>query len=210
MNLFEINPYIGFNKGKWELDLSGWMMIEPDNDVFDILINEVKPKAIIEVGTWKGLTAIHMGKIIKKNNLKCIIYCVDTWLGSLEFINKDNIKTDLKCVNGYPTIYYQFLYNVIECNMADIIKPIPNTSSIAYQLFKYSNIKADLIFIDGSHNYNDVKQDIYNYHQILDEDGIMFGDDYSRNWPMVRAAVDDYANNHDKKVETILKYWIYR
>jgi len=38
----------------------------------------------------------------------------------------------------------------------------------------------------------------------------MFGDDYSKNWLSVKRAVDDYAKENNKKIETILKYWIYR
>jgi len=140
MNLLNGNPYKGFDTKNKTVDLSGWMQIEPDNDVFEKLILEVEPEIIIEVGTWKGLSAIHMGKIIKENNLKCKIYCVDTWLGSLQFLINDDPKTDLRCVNGYPTVYYQFLYNVIYYEMTDIVCPIPNTSSIACQLFHHFKI----------------------------------------------------------------------
>jgi len=209
MNILDQDPYKGFDTSTRNLDLSGWTMTEPD-DVFKTLILEIKPKIIIEVGTWKGLSAIHMGKIIKENKLKCKIYCVDTWLGCLRFLIDDNEKMDLQCVNGYPTVYYQFLYNVISCKMTDIIKPIPNTSSVACQLFHRHKIKADLIFLDGSHNEKDLLLDIKNYQSLLSERGVMFGDDYSRNHPSVKKAIYDYARIHEKEIELIMKYWIYR
>ena len=209
MKLLNADPYVGFDTKNRSVDLSGWMQIKPV-DVFKTLILEVKPEIIIEVGTWKGLSAIHMGKIIKENNLKCKIYCVDTWLGCLRFLIDDNERMNLQCLNGYPTVYYQFLHNVISCEMADIIKPIPNTSSIACQLFHHHKIKADLIFIDGSHSYRDVLLDIRNYQSLLNKNGVMFGDDYGKGFPAVIRAVNDYARIHDKEIETIMKYWIYR
>jgi hypothetical protein len=112
-------------------------------------------------------------------------------LGSVEFWNEfaDTPERDLMLKNGYPQIYYQFLSNVVHNNLQDVIIPIPNTSANAAKILAYNNVKADLIYIDGSHEYEDVKDDIKNYLPLLNKEGIMFGDDYG--WAGVHKAVNE-------------------
>lgn len=207
MNIIDEKIYENLNLLPY--DCQGWHGNHP---IFEELINKAKPKLIIEVGTWKGQSAINMAKIIKKIKLDCKIYCVDTWLGALEFWGayKHTPERNLNLKNGYPQIYYQFLSNVVHENLQDLIIPFPNTSSIAYSHFKNNNIKADLIYIDGSHEEEDVYIDLKNYTKLLNKDGIIFGDD----WPGgaangVKAAVNKFIkeNNLNLKITNDNIFW---
>jgi len=188
-------------------DLQGW---NGDSKVFKNLIDNVNPKIIIEVGTWKGLSAITMAEHIKHTNKSTKIYCVDTWLGAIEFwsSHKSTPERDLLLKNGYPNIYYQFLSNVVHRKVEDIIIPFPNTSHIGYLYFKYQNIKADMIYIDASHEEFDVYYDIKHYMNILNTNGVIFGDDY-KHWEGVKRAVDKYAYENDLDVELLENnFWV--
>jgi predicted O-methyltransferase YrrM len=57
---------------------------------------------------------------------------------------------------------------------------------------------ADLIFIDGNHDYDDVRADIHNYFPFLAPGGIMFGDDFG--WAGVKKAVHEFAGKHNLTV----------
>lgn len=182
-------------------NLQGW---NSNHSIFETLIKKTNPQTIIEIGTWKGASAINMAKICKGLELDTKIYCVDTWLGSVEFWNdlSETPERDLMLKNGYPQIYYQFLSNIIHHNLQDVIIPVPNTSANAAKILSYHNIKADLIYIDASHEYEDVKADIKAYLPLLNKGGVMFGDDYG--WPGVRKAVDEGLG----KVKVFdLNYW---
>ena len=48
-----------------------------------------------------------------------------------------------------------------------------SSSNYILNKIKESNIKFDLIFIDGDHTYNGVKNDFQNYKQFLNDDGII-------------------------------------
>jgi predicted O-methyltransferase YrrM len=61
--------------------------------------------------------------------------------------------------------------------------PMPMPSSMACKIVE----PAQLIYIDGSHEYEDVKADCRNYWPLLQEGGVMFGDDF--DWPTVAQAV---------------------
>lgn len=168
-------------------NMNGWNGLYP---VFKTLISQYNPSHIIEVGTWKGQSALHMADIVKELNLSCMITCVDTWLGSLEFIKEPgDAERDLMLKNGYPQVYYQFLSNVIHRNHQDIIKPFPATSLIAARWFKANNITAQLIYIDASHDTDDVIADMRAYYDIAT--GALFGDDYG--WQSVKEAVDMFG-----------------
>jgi hypothetical protein len=180
-----ITPSIYQDFEPMPLNVTGW---HGDSAIFGQLICEVRPTHIIEVGTWLGQSALTMAKHIQSEELNCQITCVDTWLGALEFWTwgKDTPERDLLLRHGYPQIYYQFLSNVVHAKAQDVILPLPLPSSIAWKAITQP---AQLIYIDGSHEYEDVKADCLNFWNLLQDGGIMFGDDY--DWPEVNRAVHD-------------------
>jgi predicted O-methyltransferase YrrM len=205
MNIIDKSIYT--NLELLPIDLSGW---NGNCKIFKTLIEKIKPSTIIEVGTWKGQSAINMANIIQQNNLNCNIYCVDTWLGALEFwgFACDTPDRNLLQKNGYPQIYYQFLSNVVHTNTQDIILPFPCTSLIAARFFKNKKISADLIYIDASHDEFDVYHDIKNYYSLLSENGIIFGDDYI-TFPGVALAVNKFTEEMNLSLNlTEHNFWI--
>lgn len=189
-DLHAVNPYENFKP--LPMDLDGW---HGDHPIFRDLIHELCPRLIIEVGTWKGMSAIHMADEAKRRTWECKIVCVDTWLGALEFWTNKNDGQRYKSLNlrnGYPSVYYQFLSNVIHNNSQEMIIPFPQTSLIAARWFKANRITADLIYIDASHDQEDVEADIAAYSGVLRPGGILFGDDYG-HWPGVKRAADLYG-----------------
>ena len=127
-------------------DLQGW---NGKSKLFGQLIGEIRPKTIIEVGTWKGQSAINMGTSVVDLNLNTKIFCVDTWLGAVEFLTtlSHTPERNLLLKNGYPQIYYQFLSNVVHHGLEDYILPIPNTSENGFRFLKSNNIMAEIIYM---------------------------------------------------------------
>lgn len=207
MNSIGFDIYDGFVPTHPKI-LSGWNGM---SNIFSSLVTETKPKTIIEVGTWKGQSAINMANCCKQNGLSSILYCVDTWLGALEFWTDATPDRNLMCKHGYPMVYYQFLSNVIHENVQDIIIPVPMPSHLASKWFSHKSIKADLIYIDGSHEYDDVVQDIIDYVPLLRSGGILFGDDFVDHWSGVKRAVREYASANSLKFEVYENnFWVIR
>lgn len=202
------NPYDWDTTG---LELEG---VEPDRgqnvDKLQNLVELLNPKIIIEVGSWRGSSAINMAR--KLDDSSCII-CVDTWLGSLDFIeNKDHSRyKQLKIKNGYPNVYYTFLTNVILSGVKDKVVPFPSTSWTAYQFLMQSGIKADLIYIDGSHDEKSVYEDISCYWNLLrDDKSLMCGDDLEFTFPGVEKAVNRFGTEKELEVELNEGFWIFK
>jgi len=207
MNIIDKSIYEGFDP--LPADISGW---QGNSKVFVNLIEELKPKTIIEVGTWKGQSAINMGNTVKKLELNTTIYCVDTWLGAIEFWTwlKHTKERNLEQRHGYPQIYYQFLSNVVHSGLQDVIIPFPNTSETGFRYFKGLGITAELIYIDASHEEEDVYNDVRKYYTLLTNNGIIFGDDYY-SWEGVRNAVNRFVAENNFTLEILENnFWLIR
>jgi SAM-dependent methyltransferase len=59
------------------------------------------------------------------------------------------------------------------------------------EFYKENTLDFDLIYIDGSHEYRDVKEDIQNSLRIIRSGGIISGHDYNSTCPGVIMAVNE-------------------
>jgi hypothetical protein len=182
----------------------GW---QSESVVFNDVIEEIKPKTIIEIGSWVGASAIHMAKCLKANNINDFqILCVDTFLGSnaslwiKNFINVDNV---------FQEQYNQFNINVTNSGFNENISALPMTSSSAAELCQILNVQVDLIYIDAGHQEKEVYDDLNDWWPISTK--MVFGDDYSETWSGVKKAVNRFAqekniNFQEKDSKFILRH----
>ena len=198
------NPYLHFNYQDYPLDLQGWGSTDP---IFEQLIDQVKPQLIIEVGSWKGASAVQMAKLLQEKSIHGTLLCIDTWLGAIEHLAGE-YATSLQRKHGFPTLYYQFLANVMHQNVQDRIIPLPNPSHIAARYLQKQNIQADLIYIDASHEAEDVYADVCQYWEVLKPNGVMFGDDYGDVSHIgVSIALHQFAKERNLHLKTIRNKW---
>jgi len=165
--------------------VDGW---HSDSPIFKHVVETVSPNLIVEVGTWKGKSAIEMMRWAKPTTT---IICVDTWLGSLEHW----MNEDMELLYGRPTLYIDFLKNIREAQIEEQVRPLPMPSKQAARFLKWKwdwVPKADLIYIDGSHDEQDVLSDLVEYWPLVQKGGIMFGDDYGE-WQTVEDAVEKFV-----------------
>ena len=193
-DLHAYDPYRGFNPDPFRLDLHGWNSGDP---LFEQLVKEVKSSLTVEVGCWLGAATVTLGNALKEHCPGGKLLCVDTWLGALEFWTD---KADgsrygkLDHLHGYPRVYYQFLANVMKSGLQDVVIPFPNTSAIAARWLRKAGLRPQLIYVDASHDYEDVLLDLELYWEVLAPGGVLFGDDYTnREFPGVRTAVEEFT-----------------
>ena len=109
-----------------------------------------------------------------------------------------------------PLLYEQFLSNVIRCGAQDRIVPLAQTSMVAGELLRRLGVRAGLIHIDASHDYQDVLQDARTYWEILTPGGFLVGDDYNQDWPDVIKAANQFAEEKSVRVLSSKPKWIIR
>jgi predicted O-methyltransferase YrrM len=89
------------------------------------------------------------------------------------------------------------LYKKLE----SVIIPFPNTSITAYKWLKRLGVRADFIYIDGSHEPEEVWLDLKNYFRLLTPGGVLAGDDYK--WAGVQSAVQRFCRENRLPVSLI-------
>ena len=144
----------------------------------------------VEVGSWKGRSAAFMGVEIHNSGLNIKFDCVDTWEGSIEHQSMN-----------LSSLYDEFLDNIKP--VANYINPIGTTSLEASKLYQDGSL--DFVFIDASHEYEDVLDDIKAWLPKIKEGGILAGHDYG--FGDVNKAVNEFFNGKTFKVSE--DCWIY-
>ena len=154
----------------------------------------------VELGIWKGRSASFMAVEIINSGKKIKYDVVDTWLGTPSLGTKEYSRSPF-VKNG--TLYEHFLDNVK--SVRHIINPIRMTTVEASKL--YDNNSLDFVFIDASHDYDSVKEDIKHWLPKIRENGILAGDDME--WHLgdgVKRAVNELLPKHIQDRNT----WLYR
>jgi predicted O-methyltransferase YrrM len=186
-----VDPFASYPKSKAAGDAlpEGWGSTHP---YFKQYIDLIRPGLIVEVGTWLGGSAIHMGRLLRAAGLdeSCIV-CVDTWLGSSEhYLHPKQLQT-LRLVNGRATIYDDFMRNVVQHDLQDNIVPFSVTSIAAAEVLRECGFTPDLVYLDGDHTMRGFRADLELYWEILRPGGCLIGDDF--DWEQVQWNVINFA-----------------
>ncbi len=149
---------------------------------------------VLEVGSWAGGSAIVWADALKKRNdgNGCVI-CVDPWVpycGDYE----NEVCRIMEGALQTGEIVELFLHNIRTSGHDDIIKMIKAKSDEILPLLKHGEF--DLVFLDGSHEYQQVMRDLENASPLLRHGGILCGDDLE-----VQASATDvqYARANSEK-----------
>jgi len=118
------------------------------------LAKEAK-KPIVEVGSWKGKSTICLAEGSQAGN-KVKVFAVDPFTGSSE--------------HGKVWTYPEFENNIKKAKVDKIVVPLIKTSAEAVEDWSK---EIDLVWIDGAHEYDQVKFDFENWLPHLAEGGIV-------------------------------------
>lgn len=137
----------------------------------------------VEVGSWKGRSSLFMATEIANSGKEIDFYCVDTWEGSIEH----KYYTEL-----------QDLYSIFLNNMKPVEKYYHHLKTSSLKAVNYFDDQSlDFVFIDASHEYEDVKNDILAWLPKIKKGGILAGHDYYEDSTFggVSKAVNELFNN---------------
>jgi len=174
--------------------LSEAMRNRRSNDLKQILA-ERRHLIGAEVGVWRGENAYYL--LQRFSNLKLLL--IDPYRKS---VIKDSLKKVLCCEN-IGDIKEEAHKRTKE--YIDRCIWIETTSEIAASFVAAESL--DFVFIDGSHTYENTKQDVELWTPKICKNGIIAGDDYSFHFRGVRRAVDEIAGYEVHKPKTPHRVW---
>ena len=168
-----------------------------NEQLFDKYVTE-DMEVIVDVGTWLGWSAREFVKRTKTG----LIYTIDNWSGvqsAHTFSIPSSVLENLKDVFIANSWEYRDRIRMIECDTIEGITLVWGLEP-----------KVDLVYVDASHEYEDVYGDISKALACW-PDAQVIGDDYHPiDWPGVVQAVKDYAREYDFEVDEIGTCWALR
>jgi predicted O-methyltransferase YrrM len=136
---------------------------------------------VVEIGSWKGRSTIGLALGLKAGGVGTV-YAIDPHTGSSEFLQ----------MHGPVDTYGAFVKNVELAGVNDLVRPIRAKSHEARDQFDERTI--DLLFVDGSHEYADVKQDIQDWTPAISDEAVVAFNDPFR--PGVYRALRELVLQH--------------
>lgn len=141
--------------------------------------NGVDVHKYAEIGVWYGETTADLREMLPEAHF----YLIDPWEANRDYLEKGDPPS--KFTEKYEDAYKTVCRDYGDDPLATIIrKPsIEGAADVPSDL--------DLVFIDGDHSYEHIKQDILTWKEKVRPGGLLTGHDYSYAFPEVMQAVNE-------------------
>lgn len=154
---------------------------------------------IIEIGSYEGLSASWIAENLLINP-ESRLYCIDTFEGSVEHSEAQK-----------KNLLESFLSNVACTQKEEQIICIQQDSFSALADLYTNGLRADIIYIDGSHLAKDVLADLVIAWKLLKTNGLLIADDYLWKDPQLannlighpKIAIDSFCNCFFDEIQVI-------
>ena len=152
----------------------------------------------VEIGAWKGKSVCYAAVAIINSEKNITIDSVDTWKGSP---GEPILMDDKSITEG--TLYDEFITNIEP--VKHIVTSVRMSSVEAAKLYEDKSLF--FVFIDGSHLYEAVKEDILAWLPKVKSGGFIGGHDIDQTEEFngVRKAVDELIG--EKNIIIYNKGW---
>ncbi|MFH1230024.1 MAG: class I SAM-dependent methyltransferase [Planctomycetota bacterium] len=160
-------------------EIPGWINENEGDALFKYASEIPEAGCIVEIGSWMGKStiALALGLKTKLKYNENLIFAVDPHRDTSTH-NKFNVSDTFE----------EFNKNISKFKVADIVQPIKSTSE---EFAKGWTARISLLFVDGEHTYESVKQDLGLWLPFLIKNGIVMCHDYDGGTPGVVKAVQE-------------------
>ena len=192
---------------------------KPYGDNFLSLVEEYKPKNVLEIGVFCGVTSRNICELLKTNFGSDFRYYGLDLFGSTKTSSVDEIEPKFlenqKFSNPLKTIYYNFIkkenlnskisvQNFLK-EFSQNIELIKGDTRVTLEKVPLSEI--DFVFLDGGHSYDTVLSDLQKLYDNMKNNSRIVCDDFAgiTKIESVEKAIKDFANNNKIKLEEKFK-----
>ena len=160
-------------------DIQGWFDFE---NIYKRAIERATDGALfVEVGAWRGSSTGFMANAIKRSGKEIGFHAVDTWRGSNEEYHRHAVA------QAGGDLFPEFWENMQRLEVQELVRPMQMHSVDAARHFERESI--DFCYIDASHDYQSVRNDIRAWLPKIKRKGVIAGHDIDR--VSVKAAIQD-------------------
>lgn len=153
--------------------VKGYLVPGQERWLYDAVRNLPKDAVIVEIGSYMGRSTTAMG--FACSGTERHIYAIDTFAGNdSDFIKgKNNVDWD---GGDYLST---FKNNLLKNDLLQYVTPMQGTSSAISESW---NKSIDFLFVDGSHEYEDVVSDFEKFFPWLKPGGLIAFHDVQPEW----------------------------
>lgn len=160
------------------------------------------PKAILEIGVWKGMSLVHLAKLAGPD---CATVGVDTFLGSQEhWVAREGTRLSVpRRPDGFPDLWSVALANVRAAGVDDRVVLWPLDSRNAVEAAFRMGWEFGVAHVDASHSRKGCLDDLRLVQAVVARGGAIVVDDY--DFPTVREATEEFCSEFGVKCEDMGK-----
>lgn len=131
---------------------------------------------VLEVGSWAGASAVTWARGLEARGLNGKVLCVDSWLPYFDTnLNRERVYADMNEAAASGDIFQLFIHNIKACGVQSRVEYRKGDSLSV--LPALDDGLFDIVYLDGSHQYNQVIFDIEQAIRLVSTGGIICGDD---------------------------------
>jgi len=145
---------------------------------------------VLEIGSYEGLSSVFFADNFLEREGSSLT-CVDPFLRIPNNDHADYLQNNQE---------RSFDINITRCDNSNKIKVFKITSD---EFFANNDKKFNLIYIDGCHEPEFISRDLENGFECLEENGIMWMNDYGKTIIAVKRAMNKFLIKHKGEYETI-------
>jgi hypothetical protein len=159
--------------------VGGWLHLDEAEQLHRSVLAHPRASGhllVVEIGSWKGRSTIALGLAAHARG-DVEVMAIDPHLGDNgEFQEESETFTD-------------FLQNIERAGVADVVRPVRSLSHDARPLVEPASV--GVLFLDGSHRYEDVVVDLHDWVSALTDGATLACNDSSK--PGVYRALRETA-----------------
>ncbi|WP_433932871.1 class I SAM-dependent methyltransferase [Sorangium cellulosum] len=169
--------------------IQGWFS-EEAGLAYRALVRSLRGGAMVEVGSWKGLSTGYVGRLAASNGVA--LHCVDAWEGS-----SDEYAARYRAMLAAEDVPGVFRANLEALGIRPSVHRLASTEAAA----RFADASLDLVFLDGSHDRAAVIADIEAWWPKLKPGGVLAGHDHNERHAGVMEAVARFTALAGRAVE---------
>jgi hypothetical protein len=168
--------------------VDGWLSPEEADALYDAAVDVPECGRIVEIGSFKGRSTYALALGCQDSGVAKVVYAVDPFTGN----------------PNEPSFFPPGFRADFERNLDQFLKEAIVVSCVMSSAGAVlHNYKPNLVFIDGSHIYEDVLFDLTAWWRELVPGGRMAVHDSLGNHPPVRDALRDFTKANNLQVESV-------
>lgn len=179
--------------------------------VWEIIIPQVKPLKILEVGAYEGRSTTWLIE-------KCSqwgtpeIHCIDTWEGGLEHQESGAYAAEMSAVEMRFRANIDSAVRLQACSPKVVVHKGYSFHMMTQLIAGGKQEYFDLVYIDGSHQAPDVLEDAVLGFRLLRKGGLIIFDDYAwvgdprvpiDHYSIPKPSIDAFVNIFRRRIRLV-------